>query len=66
MANNNDHQALHQLLEEHLKGVYQELALQRIEIEKLIKRVKVLEENPPRSVPLLILALTPLQATGSL
>ena len=50
MANNNDLQAANRQLQEDLEGVNQELALQKIQIEQLIKRVEILEEKPPNSV----------------
>jgi len=50
MANNNDLQAANRQLQEELKGVYQELAIQKTQIYKLIKRVEILEEKPPHSI----------------
>jgi len=50
MANNNDLQAANRQLQEDLKGVYQELAIQKNQIHKLIQRVEILEEKPPNSI----------------
>ena len=50
MANNDDLQAANRQLQEDLKGVYQELALQQIQIQNLAKRVELLEEKPPQTI----------------